>query len=218
MSCTLLVDSSGLTGAGDASDASDATTSDTLAPPEAGDERASGVDAATNPDGATGPRKSSCGALLFGTPIPLLNGDFEVGCANGWGAYNATVTEDTTTPSKGSIACRVCYTSGINGFFVNSTVMRSILPGENYEVVACVRAVPGASADVMVHAELTAPSDGIIGNATNAGATYVPVRAAWEVTTAHPSITLDIRAPEVPGSCFLVDDVSLSLVHDAGAN
>ena len=215
-SCSLLVDSSGLAG----DDAAE------VAPSEAGDQRAINADAgadaapdgATNPDGATGPRKNSCGALLFGTPIPLSNGDFEIGCANGWGAYQATVTEDTTTPSKGSIACRVCYTSGTFGFYVSSSVARPVVPGENYEVVACVRAVPGAMGDVTVHAELTASSDGISGTPVNAGATYVPVRAAWEVTTAHASFGIDVRALEAPGSCFLVDDVSLAIVRDAGTN
>ena len=214
--CALVVDTSGLASDGvsdgatpprDAgSDVVDATTSS---------DASTSPDGSTSPDAATGPRKNSCGALLFGTPIPLSNGDFEVGCANGWGTYQATVSEDTTAPSHGSIACRVCYTTGINGFYLSSLVKMPISPGETYEVVACVRAAPG-SADLMPHAEIYSSNDGHIGTPVSASAAYVPVRAAWDVTTAYPEVSIDVRADGVAGSCFLVDDVSFARVRDAG--
>jgi hypothetical protein len=188
----------------------DAETADTI---EAGGPL---DDAETSTD--TGPRKNSCGGLLFGTSIPLSNGDFELGCANGWGTWNATTSDDTTTTSKGSIACRVCYTSGDFGFYVKSTVTRPVVPGENYEVVACVRALPGADGGVYVYPELFAGGDGVVGDGVNAGATYVPIRTAWDVTVAQPSLAIDVRSPGVPGSCFLVDDVSLAIVRDAGSD
>lgn len=106
-SCSLLVDTSGLAGS-DAADAADAATWDALANADSGT-HAPDADGASTPDSGSegGPRKNSCGALLFGTPLPLSNGDFELGCANGWNGYQATATEDTTFPSSGSIACRV---------------------------------------------------------------------------------------------------------------
>lgn len=83
-------------------------------------------------------------------------------------------------------------------------------------MVACVRAVPSPDGGVSPHAELTSGSDGNSGTQVTPGQSYIRVRAAWDVTTAHPNLGVDIRADGVTGSCFLLDDVSLSLVRAAG--
>jgi hypothetical protein len=193
-----------------------------------GSEAGGGADAALDADrpssfdaAEAGPRKNSCGALLFGTPLPLFNGDFELGCGNGWKEYVGTATEDTTSPSQGAIACRVCNSGGnsSDGFFISGALGKPILAGESYELVACARAVPGDTIGVATYAELNAGTDGARGSPTTLGATYVPVRGGFDVPSAHPDIGVNIRvSPALAGQCFLVDDLSLSRIRDASTN
>lgn len=174
-----------------------------------------GADAAVQEE--AGLRKNSCGALLFGTPVPIFNGDLELGCASGYTGYQATITESTSVPSNGALACKVCFVDGINGFLMSATVSRNILPGESYEAVACVRAVPGDDSGVRVFAELTDLNIGKTGIPSTMGDGYVPVRVGWDVPEARSKLTVSVRSYSVSGACFLVDDFSLSLVREAGA-
>lgn len=221
-SCSLLVDTSDLSGG--VAGVDDATT----------DRVANGADANGQPDGDggaetdagdesqvdAGARKSSCGALLFGRPLPLFNGDFELGCANGWAVYAGSATEETASPSSGAIACRVCTGgAGSDGFLIYATVSQPVVPGESYEVVACVRAVPGADGGVAAYAELSALGDGARGSAIALGNTYMPVRGGWTVATANASFSAAVRvSPAIGAQCFLVDDVSVARVRDASAD
>jgi hypothetical protein len=179
-------------------------------------------DGPSQADGAAGgPRKNSCGALLFGTPLPLFNGDFELGCQNGWHEYVGTAAEDTTSPSHGAIACRVCNSGGnsADGFIFIGSLGQPVLAGESYELVACARAVPGDTIGVATYAEMTAGTDGARGSPITLGATYVPVRGGFDVPAAHPDIGVNIRvSPALAGQCFLVDDVSLSRIRDASVD
>ena len=209
------MDTSGLAD-GDASDAGsrsgDAIAPDQTAPPADG----SNADAPT--DGDAGLRKNSCGALLFGTELPLLNGGFELGCATGWSTYNATSTEETTHVSNGAVACRVCYTSGPFGFFVQATLAMRAIPGEIYEVVACVREAPNDDGGIMTYAEIAVSDNGWSGPLVATGPSYIPVRAAWDVTTGYPEFYPKVRGIADAGACFLVDDIRVSRVRDASAD
>jgi hypothetical protein len=182
-------------------------------------ETGAGSDAEPN-DSAAGPRKNSCGGLLFGTPLPLFNPDFELGCTNGWSVYAGGATEDTALPSSGAIACRVCTASnGPDGFFISATLGRPVLAGEIYELVACVRAVPAASSAVSPYAEMNAGTEGHRDSTVALGPTYTSVRASFSPTAAHADLGMNIRvSPGVAGDCFLVDDVSVARVRDATTN
>ena len=214
-SCSLLVGTSDLTcGAG--SDAA-APSGDALAPDRSAPEPdGSTADAAT--DGDAGPRKNSCGALLFGTELPLPNGDFELGCATGWSTYNATSAEETTLVSSGAIACRVCYTSGPFGFFVQAPLAMRAIPGEIYELVACVREAPNDDGGIMAFAEIGVSDNGFSGPLVTTGPSYIPARASWEVTTGYPEIYPKVRGIADAGACFLVDDIRVLRVRDASAD
>ena len=179
-----------------------------------------GSDAAAADGSATGPRKNSCGGLLFGTPLPLFNPDFELGCTNGWSVYAGGATEDTTQPSSGAIACRVCTgTTGSDGFFIGAALGRPVLPGEVYEVVACVRAVPAAGSAVSPYAEMNAGTEGHRDSTVALGPTYTTVRASFTPVAAHADLSMNIRvSPGVAGDCFLVDDVSVARVRDASTD
>jgi hypothetical protein len=188
---------------------------------EAGVQGDTGGGDAAAADSAAGPRKNSCGGLLFGTPLPLFNPDFELGCTNGWSVYAGGATEDTALPSSGAIACRVCTGStGPDGFFISAALGRPVLPGEVYELVACVRAVPtGGGGGVSPYAELNAGTEGHRDSTVALGPTYTTVRASFTPTAAHPDLSMDIRvSPGVAGDCFLVDDVSVARVRDATTN
>lgn len=226
-SCSLLVDTSDLSGGplvqpndgGD--DAADGQVSgrfeagaDAHAVAEAGAD--GDADAALPVD--AGPRKNSCGDLLFGTPLTLFNGDFELGCANGFTSYATTPVNDSTAPSNGANACKLCYGSGPDGYFLTATVVRDVVPGETYEAVACVRDAPGADAGAAVHVEIGNAQDVSFSNAIAVGPTYATVRKGWDVQQAHDRFTINIRAATKPDSCFLVDDLTLSLIKDAGAH
>ena len=213
-SCSLFVDLSDLTGGPLPADAGgDPSATSEL---DATGRRDGAPDADVDAPVEAGIRKNACGALLFGAPVPVFNGDVELGCASGLTAYQANVTEETKAPSSGSIACKVCYVGGANGYILSASVKRDIVVGESYEVVACVRAVPGEDSGVAVYAEVGTGNAGKKGNNTATTDTYVPVRVGWDVTQAGQALTVSVRGFSVPGACFLVDDISLSIVRDAG--
>ena len=216
-SCSLLVDTSGLSGGAQDDSAVDGASGDGAPADTAMADRAA-TDAPETPDAAVdaaeaGPRRNSCGGLLFGTPVPLTNPDFELGCSNSWGGYEATITEETSLVSSGSVACRLCFVAGPDGFFINRTTSMPVLQGETYELVACVRDVPDAAATTPYAFMIDPPGQvGVQGTAVAPGPTYVPVRAAWTVGQPYTGLQIGIRAPTVDGGCFIVDDVTLSKV------
>lgn len=224
--CSLLVDTSDLSngpgapladGGGDAADSQVSTRFDatveaaTDAPGDAGDD----ADADAGP---TGPRRNSCGSLLFGTPIPVFNGDFELGCSNGYTSYAANVGPDTLAPSNGALACRVCYApnAGPDGYFITAVVNRDVVAGETYEAVACIRTIVDGDAGTPVHLEVGVDQDVAFSPGVAVSASYAEVRKGWDVQLPHGVIGINIRGITEEGACFLVDDLSLSLVKDAG--
>ena len=185
---------------------------------ESGERSDTGAGGDGGPTG--GPRKNSCGGLLFGMPLPLFNPDFEQGCTNGWSVYAGGATEDTTLPSSGAIACRVCTASaGADGFFITGALGRPVLPGEIYELVACVRAVPAAGSAVSPYAEMSAGTEGHRDSTVALGPTYASVRASFSPTAAHADLLMNIRvSPAQAGDCFVVDDISVARVRDASTD
>jgi len=230
-SCSLLVDTSDLSGgaalpAGDAGhDATDSQVSvhfdaapeaatDAKAPLEAGPQ----ADADAAPPIEAGPRKNSCGALLFGTPVPVFNGDFEQGCSNGFTGYATVPANDTSAPSNGALACRLCYLTGggPDGYFITANVPRNVVAGERYEAVACIRTIPGGDAGTPVHVEIGVDQDVNLGGSVAVSATYTEVRMGWDVKQSHDHVGINVRGITEEGACFLIDDLSLSLIKDAG--
>ena len=148
----------------------------------------------------------------------MQNGDFELGCNFGTSLYNSTAS-DTTLAANGTVGCRVCYTSGVYGFYTSFSVPLIVVPGETYDVVACVRSAPDqdAAAAITVFAQLAVADNGFPGAPVAVSASYVPARVSWNVMASYPSVELEVRsASEVPGTCFVVDDVRLLRVRDAG--
>ena len=160
---------------------------------------------------------NSCGALLFGTEVPILNPSFEVGCANGWSTYAATPTE-VGLASKGDLACQLCFVSGVNGFFVAQTTAPVIAPGDSFELVACVRSAPGKVAPPIVAQEVWGPASGGTGATVLATPSYAPIRVAIQPPSDAGPIGIAIRSfvdPDAgPDTCFIVDDVRMRVIHN----
>lgn len=186
--------------------------SDGSVAPDARRDSTTPVTDAPTTDGEAGPKTNSCGALLFGTEIPITNGDFELGCANGMVIAAANAAEVTDTVSSGTLACRVCgniETDPDAYFSLGPQVATAVEAGDVIELVACVRSAPGRTVATNVRGFLWSDSDGTFGAPVTLSASYVPLRISWTVPKPRPSFQGLVTASQVVDACFVVDDVRI---------
>lgn len=175
-----------------------------------------GNDAGWMPDAGAdaGPRTNSCGALLFGTEVPIANGSFESGCTAGWDSYAASRTEETTLKSDGNVSCLVCDSvAGPDLYLIHQAVPRAVMAGEIYEVVGCVRLPPTQTPATSVRGEVTSESAGRIGDPVELTKDFQPIRAAATWDAVHASFMIAVGGQQVLNTCFLLDDVRLFRVQ-----
>ena len=169
---------------------------------------------------ASGPEHNACGALLFGTPVPLEEPGFETStnCAP-WEAYQSSLTTDDTAPAEGNYACRVCTNGAGGGGQILETVANlDAQAGDVYALVACVRGFLDAGSVAQIKASI-----GIQGGSAGFGSDVIPtdsyqaISAQW-TTTQSGALYVKFFRPygSDAGDCFLVDDVSLRKLDDGG--
>lgn len=152
-----------------------------------------------------------------GAPNQVLNGDFELGCA-GWTNYKASASVSSDARS-GKSSCLVCSTG--SAAYEPMAVYQLLSPapknGQKMLVEAWVKAAPGTTAlsPVAVWTD--------IGGISQGEASVVP-STTWQsvssLSPVHDSATgvsasigsVGSAAPVPTGRCFLVDDVTVTLL------
>jgi hypothetical protein len=190
----------------DAATAPDRTSSETGAPPDA-----SSGDASV--DG--GVRMNSCGALLFDTELPVVNGDLELGCTNGMFVDSANAGEVTNAVANGGTACRVCGNVEVAGEFFRFGAVHpmNVQVGDGFEIVACVRDAPGRTSAANVRAYVGSAGNGSFSTPHTLTSSYVPLRISWTAPNPYDTLRGLVLADQTVDACFLVDDIRIFKVN-----
>lgn len=150
---------------------------------------------------------------------PLIpNGGFEepsAACGVTWELINASAVR--ATPARtGASACRVCNT-GSDGYFglrVNPRPQGS--PG-GWTLEAFYRTMPNAAAPLEAHLAFAweTPDGGVSKNPVGTiPADYQPLQIVARLgDDVSGDLTVQVAAVGNPGTCFLVDDVTLTVVR-----
>jgi hypothetical protein len=159
-----------------------------------------------------------------GPPNVLSNGDFELGCSDGWKGLDpfTTGTLDTTAHS-GSASCRVCSTAFDGGgatFYADfgQSAEHPVAPGETYEAELWARTAPSSAAPDSFSAALAVrDADGGALEETNSGAqiptdAWAHVGFSHKTTAAGETLSFIITMQRNSGTttCLLLDDARIS--------
>jgi hypothetical protein len=187
----------------------------------AGSDASSGGDANSGSDANSGGDASSDDA---GVPNLVDNSSFENGaggCGAAWGAgYNATYAQ-TSPGHSGNQACLVCLQEGAtDSYELDSLVPIPVQSGTYY--ASAFLMTPGDAAAVSAGIQIYFTGDGGISNCVGdstycQGSMTDAPTGSWGSTSATFQVTgsgelkVDLHAYGAPvGSCFEVDDVSLT--------
>lgn len=151
-------------------------------------------------------------------PNLLANGGFEAhnpACAPGW-TIQIGVADPVMTSHSGSWSCRICSTSASEAYYGLDLTTPFPAKVGSWTLDAYARAETDAGTPIELDVRIAA-NGGMPTMTAQLGlsSSWARGQASIDVVTtdaATPQVVVSILAMGPPGSCFLVDDVSLTYV------